>query len=459
MTDDLQRLRAGELAGARRLRIAADLETFPREIFDLADTLEVLDLSGNRLSSLPDDLHRLHRLRVFFASSNRFTELPTALGPCPQLEMVGFKANRIAHVPAEALPARLRWLILTDNDLAALPDELGRRPRLQKLMLAGNRLTALPDLRQCRALELLRLAANRFEALPGWLADLPALSWLAIGGNAFNAAVEDAARHGQSSAAIDWSSLQVGELLGEGASGRIHAGVLGQGALAQAVAIKLFKGEVTSDGWPLTEMAASLTAGTHPRLIPVLGRLQGHPDGTQGLVMARIAPHYRTLAGPPSFDSCTRDVYANGLRMPAEVALGIAADVASALAHLHARGLVHGDLYAHNLLWRSDAPADEATALLGDFGAAAFAPEGETGEALRRMDVRAFGVLLSELLALAGDAVSSGAVKGDTPTAWVQACMQPNAAQRPSAAVLAAATARWVAISPAAVGTARSPSA
>ncbi|WP_304308030.1 leucine-rich repeat-containing protein kinase family protein [Pseudacidovorax intermedius] len=459
MTDDLQRLRAGELAGARRLRIAADLDTFPREIFDLADTLEVLDLSGNRLDTLPDDLHRLHRLRVFFASSNRFTALPAALGACPQLEMVGFKANRIAHVPAEALPARLRWLILTDNDLADLSDELGQRPRLQKLMLAGNRLAALPDLRQCQALELLRLAANRFEALPGWLADLPALSWLAIGGNAFNAAVEDAARHGQSSDAIGWSSLQVGALLGEGASGRIHAGVLGEGASAQEVAIKLFKGEVTSDGWPLTEMAASLAAGTHPWLIPVLGRLQGHPDGTQGLVMARIAPHYRTLAGPPSFESCTRDVYPADLRMPIDVALRIAADVASALAHLHARGLVHGDLYAHNLLWRPDAPAGEATALLGDFGAAAFAPKGAMGEAMRRMDVRAFGVLLSELLALADGAALTDAAWADTPSAWAAACMQADATQRPSAATLAAATARWAAISPAAAGTARSPSA
>ncbi|MBP6897121.1 MAG: serine/threonine-protein kinase [Pseudacidovorax sp.] len=437
MTDDLRRLRAGELTGASRLRIAADLDTFPREVFDLADTLEVLDLSGNCLNTLPDDLHRLHRLRVLFASSNRFTELPTALGTCPQLEMVGFKGNRIAHVPAEALPTRLRWLILTDNDLAELPAELGRRPRLQKLMLAGNRLAALPDLRQCQALELLRLAANRFGALPGWLAELPALSWLAVGGNAFNAAVEDAARHGLASDAIDWSALHMGELLGEGASGRIHAGMLGEGAAARPVAIKLFKGEVTSDGWPLTEMAASLAAGTHPRLIPVLGRLQGHPEATQGLVMARIAPHYRTLAGPPSFDSCTRDVYPADLQLTVDVALRIAADVASALAHLHARGLVHGDLYAHNLLWRPDAPAGEATALLGDFGAAAFAPEGALSEALRHMDVRAFGVLLSELCALAEGPAP------DDAAALAERCMQPHPAQRPGAPALAAATAAW----------------
>ena len=55
----LENLRAGKLAGARHLKLACGLETFPREIFDLADTLEVLDLSGNALSSLPDDLPRL----------------------------------------------------------------------------------------------------------------------------------------------------------------------------------------------------------------------------------------------------------------------------------------------------------------------------------------------------------------------------------------------------------------
>ena len=59
MDDTLRRLRAGELTGARRIAIAAGLAEFPREIFDLADSLEVLDLSGNALTTLPDDLHRL----------------------------------------------------------------------------------------------------------------------------------------------------------------------------------------------------------------------------------------------------------------------------------------------------------------------------------------------------------------------------------------------------------------
>ena len=150
----LDQLRTGQLHGTKQLNLAAGLTEFPREIFALADTLEVLNLTGNALSSLPDDFARLHRLRILFCSDNQFTEVPAVLGQCPQLSMVGFKANRIRTLPAAALTPTLRWLILTDNRLEALPAEIGNCQQLQKLMLAGNRLTELPEtLAHCTNLE------------------------------------------------------------------------------------------------------------------------------------------------------------------------------------------------------------------------------------------------------------------------------------------------------------------
>ena len=139
----LEDLNAGRLAGSKRLDLRCGLTEFPREIFSLADSLEVLNLSGNALRSLPDDLHRLTRLRVLFCSDNLFTELPACLGQCTALTMIGFKANVIENVPGAALPPLLRWLILTDNRLTDLPTELGERPHLQKLMLAQARLTLI----------------------------------------------------------------------------------------------------------------------------------------------------------------------------------------------------------------------------------------------------------------------------------------------------------------------------
>src|SRR5574337_827778 len=102
--DTLAQLKAGQLAGIKRLDLSCGLTQFPREIFDLADSLEILNLSGNALRSLPDDLHRLPHLRVLFCSGNAFAELPACLGQCQQLSMVGFKANQIEQVSAAALP-------------------------------------------------------------------------------------------------------------------------------------------------------------------------------------------------------------------------------------------------------------------------------------------------------------------------------------------------------------------
>jgi hypothetical protein len=416
----LDQLKAGQLAGITRLDLSCGLTEFPQEIFALADSLEILNLSGNALSTLPDDLHRLPHLRVLFCSDNAFTELPECLGRCAKLSMVGFKANQISKVPAAALPPLLRWLILTDNQISQLPSELGQRPLLQKLMLAGNQLTHLPDsLADCHNLELLRIAANRFTRLPEWLLTLPSLTWLAYAGNPVEMAVELSGD--DSTPNIPWSELQLADVLGEGASGVIHKARWK--ATGQAVAVKLYKGTITSDGSPLHEMQACIAAGLHPNLIKVEGRVVGHPDDQAALVMDLIDPSYRNLAALPSLASCTRDVYEAGLEFSLEVALRMARGIASVAAHLHRHGITHGDLYGHNILWN-----DAGDCLLGDFGAASFHSTADTLEtrALQRIEVRAFGVLLGELLARVGAGVSEELI------ALQQRCCQPDVLARPA---------------------------
>jgi serine/threonine protein kinase len=152
---------------------------------------------------------------------------------------------------------------------------------------------------------------------------------------------------------------------------------------------------MTSDGSPLHEMNACITAGLHPNLIRIEGRIVGHPQARAGLVMELIDPVYRNLAGLPSLESCSRDVYASDTRFSAGVALRIASGIASAAEHLHRQGITHGDLYGHNILWD-----EHGGSLLGDFGAASFHATADTVEsrALQRIEVRAFGILLGELL-------------------------------------------------------------
>jgi hypothetical protein len=391
--ETLNLLRSGQLAGSKRLKLECGLTQFPSEIFPLADSLEILDLSNNHLRTLPDEFERLKHLKIVFFTNNDFEEIPSVLSQCRDLKMVSFKSNQVASVGEHALPPSIRWLILTNNKIEQLPASLGSMSHLQKLMLAGNRLQSLPEeMAECLNLELIRLSANQLQALPPWLFTLPRLSWLAYAGNPFCRAD---ATHKPVLPDIDWAELRLGEILGQGASGVIYQGLWTTELGQKEVAIKLFKGEVTSDGLPGDEMAACLAAGCHDNLVNVLGKLSNAPDEKQGLVFSFIPPDYKSLGQPPDFDTCTRDTYSTNVSFSLPVILRVTQGIASAAAHLHAKGIMHGDLYAHNIL------VDETgDSLLGDFGAASFYDPSDVviGQALEQLEVRAFGCLLEDML-------------------------------------------------------------
>jgi hypothetical protein len=387
----LEGLRSGQYKGARKLKLSADLASFPREILSLFDSLEILDLSNNPLSSLPSDFCRLHKLRIAFFSDCRFTTFPPQLAKCRSLEMIAFKNNHMTTIPEASFPRNLRWLILTNNEIESIPATIGYCHKLQKCMLAGNRLTSLPvDMAHCRKLGLLRLSSNSLTTLPDWLFQLPELSFLSFAGNpcassfADNPILDD----------ISWSELAVHKLLGEGASGIISKGTWNSASGNREVAIKIFKGELTSDGSPLDEMDACITAGQHPNLINPIGKIHGHPE-KKGLVLQLIPPHYKNLGLPPDFSTCTRDRFAPETVFSVRQCKAILYGIADAARHIHARGIAHGDLYAHNILID-----DAGHALLGDFGAATIYGNSEKKEAIERMEVLAFGHLIEDLLGL-----------------------------------------------------------
>ena len=358
----LSQLKSGELTGIKRLTLSDNLTAFPLEILSLADSLEILDLSNNQLTSLPAEITQLTNLKILFASNNQFVTLPEVLGQCPNLEMVGFKSNQINQVPENSLPAKLRWLILTDNRLEVLPDSLGERPRLQKLALAGNCLTELPQtMSQCHNLELVRISANRLTACPEQLFGLPKLAWFAFSGNPFS----------QSDVSIDSvpqlasSSYALQNVLGQGASGVISKAVWNeqQTQFPDEIAVKVFKGEVTSDGYPEDELQACLKVGNHPSLVQSLAQVK--EDGYLALIMNLIPAHYANLGLPPCFNSCTRDTFPTDFSLSITQIGKIVTQMEDVFAHLHDNQVCHGDLYAHNTLFDVD-----ANIIFGDFGAA-----------------------------------------------------------------------------------------
>src|SRR6266508_1920391 len=81
--------------------------------------LEQLDLSGNRLTVLPDDIGNLSRLTCLMLDDNQLAALPESLGALTSL----------------------RWLALDGNALTDLPAAISRLPQLEKLDLRWNKLT------------------------------------------------------------------------------------------------------------------------------------------------------------------------------------------------------------------------------------------------------------------------------------------------------------------------------
>jgi hypothetical protein len=56
----------------------------------------------------------------------------------------------------------------------------------------------------------------------------------------------------------------------------------------KTVAIKLFKGSVTSDGSSADEMIAYITAGSRPGMIDPIAKIHGHPE-TKVVIVRRRA--------------------------------------------------------------------------------------------------------------------------------------------------------------------------
>lgn len=390
----LEQLRSGQLQGIKRVQISEQLTEFPMEILDLAESLEILDLSNNLLMDIPSDITKLTNLKILFASNNKFTHLPCSIGACKNLEMVGFKSNQIVDVAEDSLPEQLRWLILTDNDIVKLPDSLGERPRLQKLALAGNKIQELPEsMVKLGNLELIRLSANQLTKFPSLLLELPKLAWLAFAGNPFcqHATTEDGVPK------VSSTDYSLNHVLGQGASGVIsHANWNNTHySFPNEVAVKVFKGEVTSDGYPHDELEACLQAGLHNNLVKSIAQVD-EPDYLS-LVMELIPSHYFNLGLPPTLESCTRDTFKDGFSLSIEEIDKIVTQMIDVFEHLHSNKVCHGDLYAHNVLVNI-----ESDMIFGDFGAASiygYLPT-QQQEKIKAIEARALRYFIDDLLSV-----------------------------------------------------------
>jgi hypothetical protein len=328
------------------------LRSLPPEL-GLCAALKHLDASRNSISALPESICDLRELESLNLMGNGLALLPEKMGKLTKLRRLGLKSNRLRALPDSLSRCRaLEELYLTDNALRAWPKQLPAS--LVKIQASFNKLGAFPlELAlKLPKLEFLRLASTR---VAGWDAlalvrrgALPSLAWISLGASPTAAALPPPPGD---LPAVPMAQIQVGRLLGGGASGDVYAAsVLGT---PQMVALKVFRSDVSPDGRTMDEVALSSVV-RHPNLPRVRAIVPSSPQAPQiALVMdlVRGGP----LADKPNSASLLRCRWPDAALKrhggyPARGALEVARGVASALAYLHAMGVAHGDVYAHNVL-------------------------------------------------------------------------------------------------------------
>ncbi|ERS97362.1 serine/threonine protein kinase [Sporothrix schenckii ATCC 58251] len=496
----LPRLRIAFFSGCKFKRFPSALAGCPR--------LEMVAFRKNDMEGFEgdalDDVALPPQLRWLILTDNSLTHIPSSIGRCARLEKCMLAGNCLTGLPdAMANCRNLTLLRLAANKLTALPMWLLTMPRLAFLSFAGNPCSASSPTKT-------NAAAARSSSTAS---SLPHVDWNQIeihhvlGEGASGIISKGTIRSNEGNASGNYSRGPSSTLNSRGPSGFNTPSLSGTSTPALSVsgasvfstssslsalsavsavsststptstrhslplspstpvAVKIFRGALTSDGTPYDEMAACLAAGQHVNLVQVHGQIRWVEDADEagnegastssappafrgGLIMELIPPQYRVLGQPPSFDSCTRDCFdsddATGSKqLPVSAALAILSGVASAVAHLHARGIAHGDLYAHNILvarggsGNGKEDKDTTHAILSDFGAATLYGSGSSqGESeandlasLEKLEVLAFAHLVEDVLGLMSEDGSSS-VRHGLLRLHAQ-CVVPAVADRP----------------------------
>mmetsp|Transcript_17398 Transcript_17398/g.25933 ORF Transcript_17398/g.25933 Transcript_17398/m.25933 type:complete len:504 (+) Transcript_17398:288-1799(+) len=171
------------LAGGDKLTLHdAGIREVPTSIYfgqversKLADLI-IVDLSGNKLASLPgiDFVFNLSSVRKLNISRNRITHLPIEISNLTSLEILYMEKNSLDYIPKEiGCLKKLVHIDISDNRLASLPHEFCQLLSICTIVAHTNFLDLLPgNIGNLESLESLDVSRNSLTNLPATFSNL-----------------------------------------------------------------------------------------------------------------------------------------------------------------------------------------------------------------------------------------------------------------------------------------------
>lgn len=165
------------------------LTEFPEQLLKLTKCLRTLELSENKLPSIPREIGSFTLLKSLNISHNRLTSIPAEVGNLKKLEAFSMSNNRITTLPASLSKLQaVRDVNLSHNKLSVFPTQLAGLKNLDSLSLSHNNLVEIPEgVRHIQCIEL-NANQNQISRVSDAIAGCPRLKVLRLEENCLDLA-------------------------------------------------------------------------------------------------------------------------------------------------------------------------------------------------------------------------------------------------------------------------------